>query len=179
MRFVALVMLLLPLNVFARDWNVDMAHSALTFKCSYQNGPFTGVFHKFDPKISYDESDLAHSKFDVTVNLSSVDTQSSERDQTLLTPDFFDTAKYPTAHFVATEFKRNADGGVDANGTLTIRGITKPVTLHVKFAVVDGKTTLDVDTVLSRLDFGLGTSSDWADIARKVDVHGHLVLTQG
>jgi len=177
MRFALLALLLLPFGAFARDWNVDMAHSSLTFKCSYQNGPFSGEFHKFDPKISYDEGDLAHSKFDVTVNLSSVDTQSSERDQTLLTPDFFDTAKYPQAHFIATDFTRNPNGGVDARGKLTIHGISKPVTLHVNFAVNNGQTTLDVSTVLNRLDSGLGTDSDWADIARNVEVHGHLVLT--
>lgn len=176
MRFALLALLLLPFSAVARNWNVDMAHSTLTFKCSYQNGPFEGVFHKFEPKISYDEGDLAHSKFDVTVNLSSVDTQSSERDQTLLTPDFFDTAKYPQAHFIATDFMRNGNGGVDAKGTLTIRGISKPVTLHVNFAVTNGKTMLNVSTVLNRLDFGLGTDSDWADIARNVDVRGHLVL---
>lgn len=177
MRLVLLALLLMPLSAIARDWNVDMAHSTLGFKCSYQNGPFSGLFHKFEAKISYDEGDLAHSKFDVTVNLASVDTQSSERDQTLLTPDFFDTAKYPQAHFVTTSFQRNPNGGVDAKGTLTIRGQTKPVTLHVNFAVKNGQTTLDVDTVLNRLDFNLGASSDWADIARDVSVHGHLVLT--
>ncbi len=177
MRFALLALLLLPFGAIARDWNVDMAHSSLTFKCSYQNGPFEGVFQKFNPKISYDESDLAHSKFDVTVDLASVDTQSGERDATLRTPDFFDTSKYPQAHFVTTEFQRNPNGGVDAKGNLTIRGITKPVTLHVTFAVRNGQTILDVDTVLNRLDFGLGTDSDWADIAKDVSVHGHLVLT--
>lgn len=177
MRLALLALLLLPLSAFARDWNVDMAHSSLSFKCSYQNGPFEGVFHKFEPKISYDEGDLAHSKFDVTIDLASVDTQSGERDETLRTPDFFDTAKFPQAHFVTTSFARNPKGGVDAKGSLTIRGITKPVTLHVTFAVKNGQTTLDVDTVLNRLDFNLGNSSDWADIAKDVSVHGHLVLT--
>ena len=51
--------------------------------------------------------------------------------------------------------------------------VDKPVTLKVKFAATGGATTLDVDATLNRLDFGLGTSDDWADIGRDVAVHGH------
>ncbi|HSN00737.1 MAG TPA: YceI family protein, partial [Rudaea sp.] len=101
----------------------------------------------------------------------------SERDQTLSTADFFDTAKFPQAHFVTSAFNRSADGGVTALGTLTIRDQSKPVTLKVKFAATGGATTLDVATTLNRMDFGLGTSDDWADISRDINVHGHLVLT--
>jgi polyisoprenoid-binding protein YceI len=172
-----LLLALLPACAFAHDWQVDAAKSTLTFKGIYQGGAFNGKFGKFDAAISYDETDLAHAKFDVKVDVTSLDTQSSERDDTLRTADFFDPAKYPQAHFVTSAFARGADGGVEAKGTLTIRDRTQPVTLKVKFAVGGGGTTLDVDTTLNRLDFGLGSSSDWADIGRDVSVHGHLVLT--
>ncbi|MDE2256755.1 MAG: YceI family protein [Xanthomonadaceae bacterium] len=177
MRAFMLFLLLLPAAAFARDWNVDMAKSGLGFDGTYQGGAFAGKFGKWNAAIAYDETDLAHAKFDVTVQLSSVDTGSGERDQTLATADFFDTTKFPQAHFVATDFVRGADGGVVARGTLTIRDIAKPVTLKVKFAVSGGATTLDVSTMLNRKDFGLGTSSDWDDIGTQVNVHAHLVLT--
>jgi polyisoprenoid-binding protein YceI len=166
----------ISLPAYARDWQVDAAHSTLTFRGTYQNGPFEGRFARFEAAIRYDEADLAQAKFDVTVDVGSVDTQSSERDDTLRTADFFDTARFPQARFVTSEFTRTADGGVEAKGSLTIRDRTRPVTLKVKFAVSGGATTLDVDTVLNRLDFGLGAGSDWADIGRDVRVHGHLVL---
>jgi polyisoprenoid-binding protein YceI len=177
MRRWILLLALLPLCAFARDWNVDMAKSGLGFDGTYQGGAFAGKFAKFSGQIAYDETDLAHSKFDVTVQLASVDTGSGERDQTLATADFFDTAKFPQAHFVTNAFNRGADGGVIALGTLTIRDQSKPVALKVKFAATGGATTLDVSTTLNRLDFGLGTSGDWADISRDINVHGHLVLT--
>jgi len=47
----------------------------------------------------------------------------------------------------------------------------------VKFAASGDSATLDVDATLNRLDFGLGTSSDWSDIGKDIAVHGHLVLT--
>ena len=171
-----LLLVLLPLTALARDWQVDTAKSTLTFTGTYQNGPFTGKFRKFDAAISYDEADLSKSKFDVKIDVTSVDTQSSERDDTLRTADFFDTAKFPQAHFVTSSFERSAEG-VLAKGALTIRETSKPVTLKVKFAASAEGTTLDVDAMLNRLDFGLGTSNDWADIGKDIGVHGHLVLT--
>jgi len=177
MRKFILLLALLPLAGFARDWQVDSSKSSLTFNGTYQSGPFTGKFGKFEAAISYDEADLAKAKFDVKVDVGSLDTQSGERDDTLRTADFFNTAKFPQAHFVTTSFERGADGGVLAKGTLTIRDQSKPVTLKVKFAASAQGTTLDVDTTLNRLDFGLGSSSDWADISKDVGVHGHLLLT--
>ena len=177
MRKFILVLALLPCCCFARDWQVDAAKSSLTFKGTYQSGPFTGKFGKFEAAISYDEADLAKAKFDVKVDVTSVDTQSGERDDTLRTADFFNAAKFPQARFVTTGFERGADGAVVAHGTLTIREQSKPVTLKVRFAVSAQGTTLDVDTTLNRLDFGLGTSSDWADISKDIGVHGHLLLT--
>jgi polyisoprenoid-binding protein YceI len=161
----------------ARDWQVDAAKSSITFKDTYQNGPFDGKFGKFTAAISMDDADVSKDKFDVTVDVASVDTKSSERDDTLKTPDFFNTAKFPQAHFVTQSFGKGTDGGLEAKGTLTIRDQTKPVTLKVKFAAIGDSATLDVDTVLNRMDFGLGTSSDWVDIGKDVAVHSHLALT--
>ncbi|HEX6834432.1 MAG TPA: YceI family protein [Rudaea sp.] len=171
-----LPILLFPLAATARDWQVDAAKSTLTFKGTYQNGPFEGKFKKFDALIAFDEADPAKDKFDVTVDVASLDTQSSERDDTLRTGDFFDPPKFPKAHFVTQSFEKSADGLI-AKGTLTIRDQTKPVTLKVRWATAGDGATLDVDTTLNRLDFKLGASNDWADIGKDVSVHGHLVLS--
>ena len=156
---------------------MDAAKSSLTFKGKYQNGPFEGKFAKFDATIAFDEADVSKDRFDVKVDTASADTQSSERNDTLRTPDFFDTAKYPQARFITQSFGKGDDGGLEAKGSLTIRDKSKPVTLKVKFAGSGNSATLDVDTTLNRLDFGLGTSNDWVDIGKDIAVHGHLVLT--
>ena len=174
---VLLPLALLASNALARDWQVDTAKSLLTFKETYQGEGFDGRFKKFTATIAYDEADLASAKFDVSIDLASVDTQNSDRDEALATGDFFDSAKFPQAHFVTKSFAKAADGGVEAKGTLTIRNQTKPVMLKVHFAATGSTATLDVDTTLKRLDFGLGVSSDWNDIGKDVPVHGHLVLS--
>lgn len=168
---------LLASSAIARDWQVDAAKSSLTFKETYQGEAFDGKFKKFTAMIAYDEADLASAKFDVSIDLASVDTQNSDRDEALATADFFDSAKTPQAHFVTQSFAKGADGSVEAKGTLTIRNQSKPVTLKVHFGASGSGATLDVDTTLKRLDFGLGTSSDWNDIGKDVPVHGHLVLS--
>ena len=163
----------------ANPWQVDAAHSTLMFTNTYQNVAYTGQFRRFTAKIDYDPNDLAHAKFDVTVDITSLDTQNAERDHTALGADFFDAPKFPRAHFVTTSF-RKADGKVLADGTLTLRGISKPVVLEVRFSAQGGTATLDVTARLKRLDFGIGTGQ-WADpsmIGDDVTVQGHLVLHQ-
>lgn len=176
LRILVLCVLLLPSLAFARDWQVDAAHSTLGFKASYQGDGFEGHFKAFKAAIAYDAADLATARFDVTVDLASVDTRASERDDTLKGSDFFAVGKYPQARFVTESFSKAADGSVSANGKLTIRDKTAPVTLKVKFVQNGDAATLDVDTVLKRADYGLGAGSDWVDISAEVPVHGHLIL---
>lgn len=174
--FATLAALALP--AMAKGWQTISAHSALTFTNTYQNVEYTGQFRRFDAVINYEPSDLAHAKFDVTIDITSLDTQNGERDQTALGADFFDTAKFPRAHFTTTAFRKAADGKVIADGMLTLRGVSKPVALTVSFKPNGNTATLDVTAQLKRLDFGIG-AGQWADpsmIGNGVSVHGHLQL---
>ena len=152
MRIGFALLLLLPLAARAREWKVDAAHSTLTFTGTYQDESFEGRFKRFDAKVNYDPGDLAHAKFDVMVDIASVDTANIERDQALPGKAFFDTAQFPRAHFVTTRFRKGANGQMFADGTLSLRGISKPVTLAVRFAQAGSGATLEVDTTLKRLD---------------------------
>lgn len=171
-----LLLALLPLTAHATDWKVDAAHSTLGFSGAYQGDAFQGHFKRFDASIRFDPDHLDQSRFDVTVRLASVDTQSPERDETLTGGDFFAVDRFPTAHFVTTAFHRDADGQVTADGTLDLHGIQQPVTLEVNFKSGGNSATLDVDSTLDRLAFGLGTASDWNDISHRIAVHAHLTL---
>lgn len=162
----------------ARSWRVDGANSTLGFTNTYQNVSYSGQFRKFSAVIAYDPANLAAAKFEVTVDIASLDTQNSERDSTARGADFLDVAKFPTAHFVTTAFRTAANGAVFADGTLTLRGVSKPVTLAVKFVPHGNTATLDVSTQVKRLDFGIG-AGQWADpamIGLDVVVHAHLSL---
>ena len=176
--FCAAMLLASAAPALAQTWQVDAAHSTLTFTNTYQNVEYSGQFHRFDAKIVYDPNDLAQAKFDVRVDIASLDTRNSERDHTALGADFFDASKFPKAHFVTTGFRQGADGKVIADGMLTLRGVSKPVALIVAFVPHGETAVLDVTASLKRLDFGIG-AGQWADpsmIGNGVTVRGHLLL---
>ena len=176
-RLAILLALALPGAAAAADYTVQPAASTLGFSNTFQGESFDGQFGQWTAAISYDAANLASSKFDVEVTLASVKTGDADRDGALPGPDFFDTAKFPKAHFVTTGF-RQSGGKVIADGTLTLRGVTKPVSLEVTFKPQGSGATLDVAGTVKRLDFGVGTG-DYADtsvIGGDVKVIAHLQL---
>jgi polyisoprenoid-binding protein YceI len=174
---ILLLSLALPCAAAAADYTVQPAGSTLGFSNTFQGESFNGQFGQWTAAISYDPANLASSKFDVEVTLASVKTGDADRDGALPGPDFFDTAKFPKAHFVTTGF-RQSGGKVIADGTLILRGVTKPVSLEVTFKPQGSGATLDVAGTVKRLDFGVGTG-DYADtsvIGGDVKVIAHLQL---
>ena len=174
--------LLLPLSLFAAagaqgaSWTVAK-DSSLRFTGTAQGEAFEGRFGKFDAKIAFDPADLAGSKFDVTIDLASADTQNEERDGTLRDAPFFDVATQPKATFVATEFAA-AGGGFEARGTLTLRGVARPVTLAFTWTPAGAGATLEGKATLDRMQFDVG-GGEWEDaemIAHEVQVATTLVL---
>jgi polyisoprenoid-binding protein YceI len=173
----ALLALALPLAATAADYAVQPAASTLGFSDSFQGETFNGHFGQWTAAISYDPANLAGSKFDVEVVLASVKTGDKDRDGALPGTDFFDAAKFPKAHFVSTGFHQNG-ARVIADGNLTLRGVTKPVSLDVTFKPQGKGATLDVAGIVKRLDFGVG-GGDYADtsvIGADVKVTAHLQL---
>ncbi|QAU24272.1 polyisoprenoid-binding protein [Dyella sp. M7H15-1] len=175
---VLLLALALPCAAKAADYAVQPSGSTLGFASSFQGSNFDGQFGKWTATINYDAAKLATSKFDVTVDLSSAKTGDSDRDNALPGSDFFDVAKYPQAHFVTTGFRQQG-GQVIADGTLTLRGVTKPLSLNVTFKPQGSGATLDVSGSVNRLDFGVGGGEykDTSVMGADVKVTAHLILT--
>ena len=169
--------LALPFAARAADYTVQPAASTLGFSDTFQGETFNGHFGRWTAAISYDAANLAGSKFDVDVDLASAKTGDNDRDGALPGEDFFDVAKFPKAHFVTTGFRQNG-AQVIADGKLTLRGVTRPVSLQVTFKPQGSGATLDVAGSVKRLDFGLG-GGDYADtsvIGADVKITAHLQL---
>ncbi|MGB5853136.1 MAG: YceI family protein [Rhodanobacter sp.] len=173
---ILLLALALPGLAAAAEYTVQPG-STLGFSGSFQGETFDGHFGQWTAAISYDPANLAASKFDVTVHTASVQTGDSDRDSALPGEAFFDVAKYPEAHFVTTGFHQRGNQ-VIADGTLTLRGVSKPVSLQVNFAPRGSGATLEVTGTVQRLDFGVG-SGEYADtsvIGAEVKIAAHLQL---
>src|SRR5882762_3025810 len=99
-------------------YTVDATKSSLQFVGEQMGAKFDGSFRKFAAKISFSAQDLAASRFDVTVDPVSVDTQEEQRDTALKGPDFFDVAHFKTAHFVTNSMRKTGDSRFEATGKL-------------------------------------------------------------
>lgn len=181
MRFMLLLLAgLIATGPFAHaaDWQADAAKSSLNFTGTAEGMDFDGHFGQFAPAIRFDPADLAGARFEVTISLASADTANSDRDETLKGSDFFAIKRFPEARYVAEAFRDLGEGRYAADGSLSLRGVEKPVTLEFSWAADGDSATLDGTASLNRLDFEVG-AGDWSDastIAHEVKVRTHLEL---
>jgi polyisoprenoid-binding protein YceI len=150
--------------------------STLSFASSYDGEAFEGHFARFDARIAFDPAG-ARGQFDVRIILASAGTENDERDDTLKGSDFFNIASAAQARYQASRFRKLADGRFVADGTLTLRGISKPVPLTFTWTA-GAMPVLAGSAVVKRLEFGVG-SGDWSDTAvlpDAVTVRTRLVL---
>jgi polyisoprenoid-binding protein YceI len=156
----ALVATMAAVPAYAADY-VQAAGSSLVFASKYDGEVFTGKFGNFTTTLSFDPAKLATSKLDVLIPLAGVSTGNGDRDSTLAGADFFNVGKFAQARYTATKFRSLGGNQYAADGNLSLRGVSKPVTLTFTWTpgaqpVLSGKATV------KRLDFGVG-SGDWTD----------------
>ncbi|MDQ3511214.1 MAG: YceI family protein [Pseudomonadota bacterium] len=149
------------LPVWATDY-VQAPGSTLTFATRYQGEVFSGNFANFRTRASFDPQDLANARLDVLIAPGSASTANEDRDETLQGQDFFNSSKFAQARYQASEFRHLGGNEYAADGTLSLRGVSQPVTLTFTWTpgaqpVLAGKATV------RRLDFAIG-AGDWADL---------------
>lgn len=156
----ALAGLLAASPAVAADY-VQAPGSTLAFASKYDGEVFVGTFPGFKTQLSFDPANPASGKLDVEIPLAGAKSGNGDRDSTLLGADFFNVAKFAQARYTASGFRALGNGQYAADGTLELRGVSKPVTLTFTWKpgtqpVLSGKATV------KRLDFGVG-GGDWAD----------------
>jgi polyisoprenoid-binding protein YceI len=120
-------------------------------------------FGQVDGFITYDPANVAASKVEVTLPLAGLNSHVPDFDEHLRSDDFFDAAKFPTVTFKSTSVKAAGKGKLTVIGDLTIKGITKPVTLNVTINKIGDQPIakraaagFNATTTVKRTDFGLG-----------------------
>ena len=159
------------------SYSADPQQSRLEFVGVQAGAEFKGAFHKFSADIEFAPDALASSRFDVQIDLKSVDSMDKDRDTTIRGSDIFDVAHYPTAHYVTRSFTKTA-AGYSAVGALTLHGVTKDVPIDFQFVAAAGKSKIEGTAKLKRLEFGVG-QGDWkstAEVKDEVKVAFSLVL---
>jgi polyisoprenoid-binding protein YceI len=129
----ASLLVLSSASLFAADtFKVDKAHSNTTFKVRHLISKVTGRFTDIDGTVALDRAKLDNSSVDFTIKAASIDTDNDSRDKHLRSADFFDVEKYPTIHFQSTKIATAGKNLYNVTGNLTMRGVTKQVTIPVE-----------------------------------------------
>jgi polyisoprenoid-binding protein YceI len=133
--FVGLTVFILSFPVVAAEstWQIDSDHSNFQFKIRHLTvSNVKGAFSKAKGTVTIDSQNPADLKVDLTIDAASVDTNHAKRDEHLRSPDFFDVAKYPAITFISKRVIKNGADRIKVTGDLTIRGVTKEVTIDVE-----------------------------------------------
>ena len=154
--------LLAATSLFADTFVVDKAHSEATFQVRHMMSKVSGKFDDFSGKINIDRAKPAASSVEFNIKTASVDTGNSDRDKHLQTADFFDAAKNPEITFKSTSIAPSKTKDVyNVTGDLTMRGVTKSVTIPVEFNGFgkdpwgNERAGFSLTTIVNRKDFGI------------------------
>jgi polyisoprenoid-binding protein YceI len=144
------------------SWSVDSSHTTLEFSVRHLGlASVKGTFHRLAGELDLDEQDLARSTGSVSIEVASIDTRDEKRDAHLRSADFFDAEQFPTITFVSRSVTPAGGNRFRVAGDLTIRGVTRPVTLDAELSefIVDPwgnrRAAVAVSGEINRTDFGL------------------------
>ena len=158
-------------------WQINHETSLLGFTNTYADVEFAGHFKDFSGTINFDPDNLEESLFDITINTTTITTNSEDRDMTLPEQDWFDFSNYPTARYVAQSFSKSDDDQFIAEGVLMLKGRNREVPLTFKWSseIEDDSDTsmilLQGEANIRRIDFGIGEGMWAEDDTVGLDVH--------
>ena len=147
-------------------WAIDPTHSAIGFKVKHMM--FTNVsgkFENYDANIFTEGDDFSTANIEFWADINSIDTRNTDRDNHLKSADFFDVANHPKMTFKASSLAKVSGGDYEISGDLTMRGVTKFVSLPAEFSGLmtdpwgNTKAGLNISGKINRKDWGLNWNS--------------------
>lgn len=172
--------LVVSVTVLAQTtWKADPFHSKLGFTVTHLGiADVPGHFDKYDVTVTTTKPDFSDAVVELTAEVASINTRVEPRNNHLKSADFFDAEKFPEMHFKSTSIKPAGKNSYVLSGNLTLRGVTKPVTVNMlyrgttanpnaKGAPVAG---IQVTGTIKRSDFGIGTGFPAPMISDEVQI---------
>lgn len=158
-----IALFLLTTAMFAQTkWEFDKSHSKIGFSVTHLViSQVEGNFKNYSGTITTESDNFENAKVAFEADVNSIFTDNEKRDAHLQSPDFFDAKNFPKLTFESTSFKKVKDGQFIMVGNLTIRGITKEVSLDVKYngTIKDPwgntKAGFNISGEINRFDYGL------------------------
>lgn len=145
-----------------QKWTLDPSHSEMQFKVRHMMiTNVTGNFTSFNVEASTEEHDFSTATIRFSADVNSISTNNEQRDGHLKSADFFDAAQFPAIQFESNALRAAGDGEYTLEGTLTIKGVSKPVVLQVEAGGIavdpygNTKAGFTLSGKISRGEFGL------------------------
>lgn len=121
-------------NAQITNWGFDTSHSNVRFAVSHMViSEVEGNFGSFDGSVATSKTDFSDAIINFTIDVKSINTDSKNRDEHLVSDDFFDVAKFPTIDFKSKSIKKAGENKFKLTGDLTMHGITREIILDVKY----------------------------------------------
>jgi len=143
-------------------WTIDTTHSEVGFKVKHLViSTVSGKFNTFEGTVESDKNDFTDAKINFTADVNSITTGNEQRDGHLKSDDFFNAEQFPKLTFSSTSIVKKDDSDYELTGDLTIRDVTKPITLKVEFGGIEpnfyGNTVaaFELTGKINRKEYGL------------------------
>jgi polyisoprenoid-binding protein YceI len=148
-----------------RTWDIDRAHSNIYFDIKHIYSTTRGYFEDFTGVVHFDPEQPEAGKVDFTVKVNSINTGINKRDDHLRSGDFFDAGKYPTMAFKSTGVTKVGDGKYLLEGDLTVKDVTKKVSIPFAYLGVKENPVrigsrvagFEADFTIDRLEYHVGS----------------------
>jgi polyisoprenoid-binding protein YceI len=145
----------------ARTYRIDRSHSEAVFQVRHLISKVRGRFADFEGTLTFDDANPDLSSVAFTINASSLDTADTDRDKHLRSADFFDVERFGTISFRSARVVKKSDVLFDVTGDLTIRDVTKTITISVTYLGKakdpwgNERVAFEAEYTLNRKEFGL------------------------
>ncbi len=173
----ALACLAGPTDASADEWQIIPEDSRLTFHGSMLGTPVIGVFEQFSADIEFDPEALAEARVTVSIDMTAINTRHNERDLALRLPEWFSAIAFPKAYFSAQGFREVGEGQYITKGNLTVRGVSRQVTLPFDLSLENGEARMTASLDLRRNDFKIGQGEWTPDAIVSYDVRVDILVT--
>ena len=167
-------------------YQIDSMHSSAQFKVRHMMiANVRGTFDSVSGSVEFDSANPGAASLNASIDVNSLHTGDAKRDGHLKTPDFFDVEKFPAITFRSRKIAAAGGGNYKATGDLTVRGVTKEVTLDVE-GLSDEVTDMwklqrrgvAASVRISRKEFGLAFDPDGAMVSDAVDITLDIEMTR-
>ena len=156
------------------NWQVIETESHIKFTAEQEGNEFTGQFNDFTVAINFDAANIDEASVTANIDISSIDAGDKDRNGALPGKEWFFVKKFPEAIFQSSDFSKTGEYSYAAAGTLSIKGISQPLTLPFTLDIENGMADMSGELTLDRTLWDLGSGAwstdEWVSTSVRVDI---------